>query len=72
MLHGVNRKKGDDQLKISDVTEATGLNQSQIAAKLGLHRSAITRWAMRGIPPYREAQMRELIAQVRADKEAQE
>lgn len=59
-------------MKISDVTESTGLNQSQIAEKLGLHRSAITRWAMRGIPPYREAQMRELIAQVRADKEAQE
>ena len=58
-------------MKISDVTEATGLNQSQIAAKLDLHRSAITRWAMRGIPSYREAQMRELIAQVRADKEAQ-
>ena len=59
-------------MKISDVTEATGLNQSQIAEKLGLHRSAITRWALRGIPDYREAQMRELIAQVRADKEAQE
>ena len=59
-------------MKISDVTEATGLNQSQIAAMLGLHRSAITRWSLRGIPPYREAQMRELIAQVRADKETQE
>lgn len=54
-------------MKISDVTEATGLNQSQIADRLGLHRSAITRWSLRGIPPYREAQMRELIAQVRAD-----
>ena len=59
-------------MKISDVTEATGLNQSQIAAKLGLHRSSITRWALRGIPNYREAQMRELIAQVQADREAQE
>lgn len=59
-------------MKISDVIEATGLNQSQIADKLGLHRSAITRWALRGIPPYREAQMRELIAQVQAGKEAQE
>ena len=59
-------------MKISDVTEATGLNQAGIAAKLGLHRSAITRWALRGIPPYREAQMRELIAQVKAGKEAQE
>ena len=59
-------------MKISDVIEATGMNQSQIAAELGLHRSAITRWALRGIPPYREAQMRELIAQVRADKEAQQ
>ena len=59
-------------MKISDVTEATGLNQSQIAEKLGLHRSAITRWSARGIPSYREAQMRELIAQVRADREAQE
>ena len=59
-------------MKISDVTEATGLNQSQIAAKLGLHRSAITRWALRGIPSYREAQMRELIAQVRAGKGTQE
>lgn len=59
-------------MKISDVTEATGLNQARIAAILGLHRSAITRWALRGIPPYREAQMRELIAQVRADKEAHE
>lgn len=55
-------------MKISDVTEATGMNQSQIATKLGLHRSAITRWALRGIPPYREAQMRELIAQVRAER----
>ena len=54
-------------MKISDVTEATGLNQSQIAAKLGLHRSAITRWALRGIPLYREAQMRELIAETQAD-----
>ena len=59
-------------MKISDVTEATGLNQSQIAEKLGLHRSAITRWALRGIPNYREAQMRELIAQVQADKAPQE
>ena len=59
-------------MKISDVTEATGLNQSQIAAKLGLHRSSITRWELRGIPNYREAQMRELIAQVQADREAQE
>lgn len=59
-------------MKISDVTEATGMNQSQIAHQLGLHRSAITRWALRGIPPYREAQMRELIAQVQADKAAQE
>ena len=59
-------------MKISDVTEATGLNQSQIAAELGLHRSAITRWALRGIPPYREAQMRELIARVQAEKTAQE
>ena len=55
-------------MKISDVTEATGMNQSQIAAVLGLHRSAITRWALRGIPPYREAQMRELIAQAKADE----
>ena len=55
-------------MKISDVTEATGLNQAGIAAKLGLHRSAITRWALRGIPPYREAQMRELIAQAKADE----
>ena len=55
-------------MKISDVIEATGLNQSQVAAKLGLHRSAITRWALRGIPPYREAQMRELIAQAKADE----
>ena len=55
-------------MKISDVTEATGMNQSQVAAKLGLHRSAITRWALRGIPPYREAQMRELIAQVQASR----
>ena len=55
-------------MKISDVTEATGMNQSQVAAKLGLHRSAITRWALRGIPPYREAQMRELIAQAKADE----
>ena len=59
-------------MKISDVTEATGLNQAQIAAKLGLHRSSITRWALRGIPNYREAQMRELIAQVQADKAPQE
>ena len=59
-------------MKISDVIEATGLNQSQIADRLGLHRSAITRWALRGIPAYREAQMRELIAQVRADKGTQE
>lgn len=59
-------------MKISDVIEATGLNQSQIADRLGLHRSAITRWALRGIPLYREAQMRELIAQVRADKGTQE
>lgn len=59
-------------MKISDVTEATGLNQSQIAAKLGMHRSAITRWALRSIPPYRESQLRELIAQVRAEKAAQE
>lgn len=59
-------------MKISDVIEATGLNQSQIAAKLGLHRSAITRWALRRIPPYREAQLRELMAQVQAGKEAQE
>ena len=59
-------------MKISDVTEATGLNQSQIAEKLGLHRSAITRWAMRGVPDYREAQMRELIAQAQAEKAAQE
>ena len=59
-------------MKISDVTEATGLNQARIAARLGLHRSAITRWALRGIPPYREAQMRELIAQVQADKATQE
>ena len=59
-------------MKISDVIEATGLNQAGIAAKLGLHRSAITRWALRGIPPYREAQMRELIAQVRAGKGTQE
>lgn len=59
-------------MKISDVTEATGLNQSQIADKLGLHRSAITRWALRGIPPYREAQMRELIAEVQAKKAAQQ
>ena len=59
-------------MKISDVIKATGLNQAQIAARLGLHRSAITRWALRGIPPYREAQMRELIAQAKADKEAQE
>lgn len=59
-------------MKISEVIETTGLNQSQIAAKLGLHRSAITRWALRGIPPYREAQMRELMAQAKADKEAQE
>ena len=59
-------------MKISDVIEATGLNQFQIADRLGLHRSAITRWALRGIPPYREAQMRELIAQVRADKGTQE
>lgn len=59
-------------MKISDVIEATGLNQSQVADRLGLHRSAITRWALRGIPPYREAQMRELIAQVRADKGTQE
>lgn len=50
-------------MKISDVTEATGLSQAQIAEKLGLHRSSITRWAERGIPDYREAQMRELIAQ---------
>lgn len=49
-------------MKISDVTEATGLSQSQIAHKLGLHRSAVTRWIERGIPSYREAQMRELIA----------
>ena len=55
-------------MKISEVIETTGLNQSQIAAKLGLHRSAITRWALRGIPPYREAQMRELIAQAKADE----
>ena len=59
-------------MKISDVTAATGLNQSQIAAKLGLHRSAITRWSLRGIPPYREAQMRELIAAVQADRAAQQ
>ena len=59
-------------MKISDVIEATGLNQSQIAANLGLHRSAITRWSKRGIPPYREAQMRELMAQVQAGKETQE
>lgn len=59
-------------MKISDVTAATGLNQSQIADKLGLHRSSITRWALRGIPNYREAQMRELIAQVQTDREAQE
>ena len=59
-------------MKISDVTEATGMNQSQIAAELGLHRSAITRWALRGIPPYREAQMRELIAQAKAEKAAQQ
>ena len=59
-------------MKISDVTKATGLNQSQIAANLGLHRSAITRWARRGIPSYREAQMREMIAQVQADREAHE
>ena len=55
-------------MKISDVTEATGMNQAQIAASLGLHRSAITRWALRGIPTYREAQMRELIAQAKADE----
>lgn len=55
-------------MKISEVIEATGLNQSQIAAKLMLHRSAITRWSKRGIPPYREAQMRELIAAVRASR----
>ena len=55
-------------MKISDVTHATGLNQSQIADKLGLHRSAITRWALRGIPSYREAQMRELISQVNAER----
>ena len=55
-------------MKISDVTEATGMNQSQIAAELGMHRSAITRWALRGIPPYREAQMRELIAKIRAER----
>ena len=30
-------------MKISDVTKATGLSQSQIAHKLGLHRSAVTR-----------------------------
>lgn len=59
-------------MKISDVIEATGLNQSQVADRLGLHRSAITRWALRGIPPYREAQMRELIAQVQADGGTQE
>lgn len=59
-------------MKISDVTAATGLNQSQIADKLGLHRSAITRWSLRGIPPYREAQMRELMAQVQAEKAAQQ
>lgn len=59
-------------MKISDVIEATGLNKAGIATKLGLHRSAITRWALRGIPPYREAQMRELIAAVRADKETKE
>ena len=59
-------------MKISDVIKATGMNQSQIADRLGLHRSAITRWALRGIPPYREAQMRELIAQVQADRAAQE
>lgn len=58
-------------MKISDVSEATGLNQSQIAARLGLHRSAITRWALRGIPPYREAQMRELIAEAKADRSEQ-
>ena len=58
-------------MKISDVTEATGMNQSQVAAKLGLHRSAITRWALRGIPPYREAQIRELIAQAKADEGGQ-
>ena len=40
-------------MKISDVTEATGLSQSQIAHKLGLHRSAVTRWIERGIPSYR-------------------
>lgn len=55
-------------MKISDVIEATGLNQAGIAAELGLHRSAITRWALRGIPPYREAQMRELMAQAKADE----
>ena len=55
-------------MTISEVIEATGMNQSQIAAELGLHRSAITRWALRGIPPYREAQMRELIAHVQASR----
>lgn len=59
-------------MKISDVTEATGLNQSQIAARIGVHRSAITRWSLRGIPPYREAQMRELIAQVNAERYGKE
>lgn len=59
-------------MKISDVTHATGLNQSQIAARIGVHRSAITRWSLRGIPPYREAQMRELIAQVDAERYGKE
>lgn len=59
-------------MKISDVTEATGLNQSQIADKLMLHRSAITRWSKRGIPLYREAQMRELIAEAHAGRKTQQ
>lgn len=55
-------------MKISDIVQETGLTQAQIARRLKVHRSAVNRWAERGIPEYRAAQMRELIADVRAEK----